>query len=102
MDQFSIAIEHFQNVLGLDPDNVIAANNRAVCMLYTCDLTRAITSLEELIRRDPEKNLQETVVFNLCTLYDLKAENNTEKKKNIMTLVAKYASDSFDFAALKL
>eukprot|EP01116_Phalansterium_solitarium_P022491 TRINITY_DN7445_c2_g1_i1.p2 TRINITY_DN7445_c2_g1~~TRINITY_DN7445_c2_g1_i1.p2 ORF type:complete len:466 (-),score=179.86 TRINITY_DN7445_c2_g1_i1:195-1592(-) len=102
MEQYVKAIDAFQAVLDLDPDNVSAANNKAISLLYTCHLTRAISSLEELIRRDPEQNLHETVVFNLCTLYDLKSENSSDKKKAVMALVAKNASDSFDFGVLKI
>jgi len=102
VDQYTIAIDHFQAALDLDPNNIIAANNRAICLLYTCDLTRAISSLEELIRKDPEKNLDETLVYNLCTLYDLNSEGSAEKKKSIMSLASKFASDSFDFYVLKL
>jgi lipoprotein NlpI len=102
MDQFSIATEHFQAVLEIEPTNFIAANNKAICLLYTCDLTGAINLLEELIRKDPEHNLNETVVFNLCTLFDLKSDNSAEKKKGIMNLVGKFASDSFDFSVFKL
>lgn len=80
----------------------MAANNKAICHLYTCDLTKAISFLEEVIRKDPEKNLNETLIFNLCTLYDLKSDNSVDKKKSIMALVAKFAPDSFDFSVLKL
>ncbi len=102
LDQYTNAIDHFQVVLDLDPPNIIAANNKAICLLNTCDLSRAVSSLEDLIRKDPEKNLNETFVFNLCTLYDLKSDNSQEKKKQIMALVAKFGSDSFDFSVLKL
>lgn len=45
LDQYTIAIDHFQAVLELEPSHVIAANNKAVCLLYTCDLTGAIRLL---------------------------------------------------------
>ncbi len=102
MDQYNAAIDHFQGVLDLDPNNLVAANNKAICLLYKCELSRAIAVLEELIRKDPERNLHETVVFNLCTLYDLKSDTSTDKKRGIMNLVAKFGSDSFDLTVLKL
>ena len=102
MDQYNTAVENFQAVLNVDPNNIVAANNKAICLLYKCDMTGATNILEEIIRRDPERNLHETIVFNLCTLYDLKSDNSTEKKKSIMSLVGKFGADSFDFTVLKL
>lgn len=80
----------------------MAANNKAICLLYTCDLSRAISCLEELISRDPEKHLHEVIVFNLCTMYDLKSDNSHEKKRTLMSLISSYASDTFDYSVLKL
>lgn len=102
MEQYTTAIDHFQAALEIDPSYIPAANNKAVCLLYTSDLSRAITTLEDIIKRNPENNLNEPIVFNLCTLYDLKSDNSIEKKKQLMAIAAKYASDSFDFSVLKL
>jgi tetratricopeptide (TPR) repeat protein len=102
LDQYSTAIEHFSAVLEREPSNLAAANNKAICLLYTCDLSRAVSTLEDVIRRNPELNLNETLVFNLSTLYDLQSDNSQEKKKVIMSLASKFASDSFDFSVLKL
>jgi hypothetical protein len=101
MEQYTAAIKHFSAVLELEPNNLIATNNKAVCYLYTCELSASIAILEECITKAPERNLNETVVFNLCTLYGL-VETTHEKKKKVMALAAKYASDSFDFSVLKL
>lgn len=102
LDQFTTAIAHFQAVLDLDPSNLIATNNKAVCLLYTCDLGRAVSCIEDLIIGNPEHALNEVLVFNLCTMYDLKSDNSQEKKKNLMLLISKYASDSFDYSVLKM
>jgi tetratricopeptide (TPR) repeat protein len=56
-DRYSDAVRAFEGVLELEPDNIWAANNRAVCWLYLRDLQRAITSLEQLIAANPEANL---------------------------------------------
>jgi len=102
LDQYTKAIEHFQSVLDLQPNNIAAANNRAICWLYNTDLAKAISSLEEVLNRDPENTLDEGLVFNLSTLYDLAADRSTERKKAMMGLVSKYAPDSFDFRILKI
>jgi len=109
LNQFTTAIDHFQEVIDItstDPqhhhESLVAANNKAICLLYTCDLTQAISLLEDLIHQDPERNLNETVVFNLCTLYDLKSDSSIEKKKALMTLIGKHGSETFDMSNLKL
>lgn len=56
-DRYSDAIRAFDSVLELEPDNMWAANNRAVCYLYVRDLQRAIASLEQLIASNPESNI---------------------------------------------
>lgn len=60
-----------------------AANNFAVCALYLRKLKDAITALEAFILDDPAMNLNDAIVFNLCTLYDLSfaPEISTNKKK---------------------
>mmetsp|Transcript_339 Transcript_339/g.770 ORF Transcript_339/g.770 Transcript_339/m.770 type:complete len:150 (+) Transcript_339:377-826(+) len=100
--QFPVAADYFDRVLQVDPDNLVAANNRAVCWLFTCELGRAIQSLEHVVRRDPARNLNNTLVFNLCTLYDLRSENSVRDKKYLMQLAARYGSDAFDPSVLKL
>jgi len=102
MDQFSTAIKHFQQILDIEEDNVIAANNRAICHLYTCDLSQAISSMEDFILKRPERNANETMISNLCTLYDLKSDNSADRKKSVLAMVAKYAGDDFDFSVIKL
>ena len=56
-DRFAEAMRAFERVVELEPDNVWAANNRAVCWLYLRDLQRAITSLEQVVASNPEHNL---------------------------------------------
>jgi len=101
-DQFALAVEHFTSVLEIDSTNISALNNKAVCLLYTSHLHDAITVLEDMIRKNPEKSLNESTVLNLCTLYELQGDGSIEKKRAIMAQVAKYANDSFDFSSLKL
>ena len=52
-------------------EQVSASNNLALCALHCCDLTRAVRTLEGVVRADPGRNMHAVLVFNLCTLYDL-------------------------------
>lgn len=79
----------------LDPFCVNAANNKAICELYMCELTKAIETLEDFIRQDPSKTLEETLVYNLCTLYDLESTESNEKKMVISSLAHRFRGDDF-------
>jgi len=64
-------------------------NNMALCALYSCQMIKAVTLIESLIREDPTKYLTETLAFNLCTLYELGSDNEKSgKKKKVLKAVA--------------
>ncbi len=101
--QYQQASDEYDYVLkNLDHNNSTAANNRAVCLLYLNSLVKSVESLEQFIRRDPIQNLEETVVYNLCTLYDLESDKSIVKKRVIRALVARFKGEDFNLSALKL
>ena len=79
-----------------------AVNNMAVCALYSGRLKEAITILEDLINSDPCKYLQESILFNLCTLYELESSHAMKKKKRLLLLVNKHRGNGFNASCLKL
>lgn len=95
--RYSAAYDEFDEVLKKSPSNLTAANNRAICLLYTKNLTKAILSIEEVIRNDPLNTLDETLIFNLCTMYDLEAEDSGKKKNLLKNLILKYGDEDFPF-----
>ena len=101
-DDYGGAISHFDAILSRVPTNFIAANNRAIALLLSCRLGDAISSLEDMLRSSPEKFVNEQLVFNLCTMYDLQSDSSVEKKKYIMGLVQKYGGDGFDVSVVKM
>eukprot|EP01102_Stenamoeba_stenopodia_P012210 TRINITY_DN3825_c0_g1_i1.p1 TRINITY_DN3825_c0_g1~~TRINITY_DN3825_c0_g1_i1.p1 ORF type:complete len:509 (-),score=78.33 TRINITY_DN3825_c0_g1_i1:192-1718(-) len=101
-DRYDQGIHHFDAVLQVEPSNFTAANNKSICLLYTCNLAQAVSSLEDMLRQDPVHNLNETLVFNLCTMYDLQSDSSLDKKKALMKLVAKFGSDDFDPNVLRI
>jgi trafficking protein particle complex subunit 12 len=101
-DQFVEAAGHFSRALEVDPRNIAAANNRATCWLYASQLNLAITGLEDIIWNDPYYALQEALVFNLCSLYDLQSGNSIPKKMALLELINAYAHEGFERTVLKL
>lgn len=61
----------------------VCVNNFAICSLYLRKINDAIIRLEELIQENPNKFMNDALVFNLCTLYDLTCSPDlgTQKKK---------------------
>jgi hypothetical protein len=81
---------------------IAAANNYAISLLYTCGLQAAIKFLENLLFRETEKFLNETLVFNLCIMYELATDRSVEKKKEVYKLITRHASEAFNPAVVKL
>ena len=99
---YADALLRFDDILELDPNNLLAANNKAICMLYTCNLAGAIAFLESVLRADIQRNMHNGVVFNLSMMYDLATHNAKAKKRTLQALAKRYGSDDFDVAILKL
>jgi tetratricopeptide (TPR) repeat protein len=90
--KFAEATDFFHAALSIDSGSVVAANNRAVCLLYLCALPHAVLTLEQTLASG---HLHQTVIGNLCTLYDLASDKSSDKKKQLLGLVSRYASDDF-------
>lgn len=51
-----------------------------VCLLYSGKVKDAIALLEKAIASDPAKGLNESLLLNLCTLYELESSHSKSKK----------------------
>jgi len=100
-DQPAKAIQHFDLAIEKNNTNFEAIANRALCLLHVCRLDEAIKSLETLLAGSPE-SIQETVVFNLCTLYDLAFLDNVDKKEKLLLQYHNFLPDDFDLSVFKL
>lgn len=83
-----------QDLLLLSEDTLqpIAVNNYAICALYLKRLPDAISTLEQLVRENPPRNMVDAVVFNLCTMYDLSNEPQVAlgKKRVLQQVASRY------------
>ncbi|XP_063410110.1 trafficking protein particle complex subunit 12-like isoform X2 [Mytilus trossulus] len=102
LNNFSEAFQNFKSAVECDPKNSSAVNNMAVCSLYVGKLMEALKSLEVLVHEDPERNLHEGVLFNLCTLYELESSRALHKKQALLDLVSRHKGDGFPVACLKM
>lgn len=83
---------------------VEAVNNYAIGAMYTCEIDKAVETLETLIIEDPTANMREVVVFNLCTLYELSCDNKKQiRSKRVLQQVAlRYKLDDIDAACFRI
>ncbi|CAH2057014.1 unnamed protein product, partial [Iphiclides podalirius] len=85
---------NFARAADQEPTNIMVANNLAVCLLYMGRLKEAIAVLQKAINSDPERGLNESLLVNLCTLYELESSKTNEKKLNLLRMLCKHKSDT--------
>ena len=99
---FQEAYECFSAALKIDPTNVMLINNVAVCLLFTGKLEAAVHLLENAVTRNPIKALQESLLLNMSTLYELHTTHNKQSKLHLLSQLNRCKGDSIDMQCLKL
>ncbi|KAL3898880.1 MAG: hypothetical protein SGCHY_002430 [Lobulomycetales sp.] len=71
--------------------------------MYTGDVAQAVSFLESSVVESPARaGVNETLIFNLVTMYDLGEGSLGKKSKLLAGVVAKYTGDAFEAESLKL
>jgi len=99
---YANALSSLQQALEASPDNPLVVNNIAVCYLYLGKLKEGLAFLESHVTSDPSSMLQETLILNLCTLYELESSYAGQKKRALLDMVGRVKGDSLNTACLKL
>ncbi len=84
-----------------DPGDCIAANNAAVCHMYACNLVGAVQSLEAALQAQPQAFLQETVLLNLCSMYELSSSTASTESKRRLTAWASKGPEDLDLSIFR-
>ncbi|XP_058829269.1 trafficking protein particle complex subunit 12 [Topomyia yanbarensis] len=92
-NDFQSALGLFQKASALDGSNTMVYNNMGVCLLYSGKLKEAIKLFESAVQRNPKMALNESLMVNLATLYELESNNSKEKKVALLKLVNKHRAD---------
>ncbi|XP_045540401.1 trafficking protein particle complex subunit 12 isoform X1 [Papilio machaon] len=92
--KYQDAYNNFARAAEQEPTNIMVANNLSVCLLYMGRLKEAIAVLQKAINSDPERGLNESLLINLCTLYELESSKTNEKKLNLLRMLCKHKSDT--------
>jgi Flp pilus assembly protein TadD len=96
------ALSTLQQAENVRPGDPMVINNIAVCYLYVGKLKEGLSYLESRLTANPSLMLQDTVVLNLCTLYELESSYAGQKKRSLLDLVSQFKGDGFNAACLKL
>jgi hypothetical protein len=94
-------LAEFEAVLAEAPGDAIAANNAAICHMYACDLASAVALLEGALRGQPRQLLRETLLLNLCSMYDLSSSTASTESKRRLTAWAAGGPDDFDLSIFR-
>ncbi|KAF5192674.1 Trafficking protein particle complex subunit 12-like protein [Thalictrum thalictroides] len=96
------AVREYDECIERDSTDVVAINNKALCLMYLRDLSDSIKVLESALERVPTYALTETVVVNLCSMYELAYVNHSEIKKTLSNWIARVAPDDFDSSCTRV
>ncbi|OMP04142.1 Tetratricopeptide-like helical [Corchorus olitorius] len=96
------AVREYEECIERDHSDVVAVNNKALCLMYLRDLSDSIKVLENALERVPTVALNETLVINLCSMYELAYVNHSEIKRTLSNWIARVAPDDFDASCTRV
>ncbi|KAI4330495.1 hypothetical protein MLD38_028780 [Melastoma candidum] len=96
------AVREYEACIERDGNDVVAINNKALCLMYLRDLSDSIKVLEGSLERAPTVSLNETLVVNLCSMYELAYINHSEIKKTLSNWIVQVAPDDFDSSCTRI
>ncbi|PPQ91887.1 hypothetical protein CVT25_000762 [Psilocybe cyanescens] len=103
MGEWTEASELLKAILEKDANNFVAVNDLSVALLSQGKLKEGIEVLERALYASPSSVVvAEPFLFNLSTLYELRATSGFEKKKELLVEVAKWSGDGLKTNCLKM
>ncbi|XP_048335731.2 uncharacterized protein LOC107425443 [Ziziphus jujuba] len=96
------AVREYEKCIERDHSDVVALNNKALCLMYLRDLSDSIKVLENALERVPTVALNETIVVNLCSMYELAYVNHSDIKRTLSNWIARVAPDDFDSSCTRI
>lgn len=79
----------------------VSMNNQCVLLLYLSKMKESLDTYETLIRSSTD-NIHESIIYNMCTIYELESSRFGEKKTALVDYIRHYVGDGFNLKALKL
>ncbi|TID24806.1 hypothetical protein E2P81_ATG03920 [Venturia nashicola] len=85
--QFATAVTAWEQLKGIHPTDAMISQNLAICLLYTGRVTEAHQVLESAVAQSGSVP-SHSLLFNLCTIYELCSERAMELKARLADRVA--------------
>ncbi|CAM8947171.1 unnamed protein product [Rhodiola kirilowii] len=96
------AVREYDHCIERDGTDAVAINNKAICLMYLRDLSDSIKVLEVALEEVPTQALNETLVVNLCSMYELAFVNHADNKTRLSNWIARVAPDDFDSSCTRV
>ncbi|KAF9006134.1 hypothetical protein BDQ17DRAFT_1352805 [Cyathus striatus] len=97
------ATKTLRELIERDSRNFAAVNNLSVSLLCQGKLKEGIAVLERALQASPSSVVvAEPFLFNLSTLYELRATAGIDRKRELLIEVAKWSGDGLRTACLKM
>ncbi|KAL9462029.1 hypothetical protein AB3S75_000094 [Citrus x aurantiifolia] len=96
------AVREYEECIERDYNDIVAINNKALCLMYLRDLSDSIKVLENALERVPTVALNETLVVNLCSMYELAYVNHSDIKRTLSSWIGRVAPDDFDSSCTRI
>ncbi|KAJ7945372.1 trafficking protein particle complex subunit 12 [Quillaja saponaria] len=90
------AVREYEGCIERDNADMVAINNKALCLMYLRDLSDSIKVIENALETVPTVALNETVIVNLCSMYELAYVNHSDMKRTLNNWITRIAPDDFD------
>ncbi|KAG0587125.1 hypothetical protein KC19_2G142200 [Ceratodon purpureus] len=102
LGQFPEAIAEFDAVLAKDPHDIVSINNKALCLLYNQQLLDATDTLEDAIFKGPRRLVNEAVIANVCSMYEVVSFSGAAAKRSLRTWMKENGPDDFEPSSFRL
>ena len=96
------ALKEYGVCIERDPADIVAINNKALCLMYSRDLSDSIKVLEGALERVPTAAVNETAIVNLCSMYELAYAKHLDVKKTLSSWISRVAPDDFDASCTRI
>ncbi|KAK6924118.1 hypothetical protein RJ641_010318 [Dillenia turbinata] len=96
------AVREYDECVERDGSDIVAINNKALSLMYLRDLADSVKVLESSLESVPTVALNETLVVNLCSMYELAYVNHPDIKRTLSKWIARVAPDDFDASCTRI
>ena len=100
--KFQEACDKLREVQKYKPANIVAANNIATCQVFCNQAGRAINILMDLIKSDRKANINEQVISNMMSFYEVYYPATVADHKNILVDICSKSSKDAVNAAIDM